>query len=206
MKIIVYQYQNRMQFFTPAEGARLALQVTLSDGKVLVCVEGRVIECSAEDAAALAKDREPLEAWKFVRPWPAPGALATWAETVEQQLERLQPSVIPAGAEAVKMVDADALPEDRSFRDAWTLNAAGDCVVDMAAAREIHKDTLRALRAPKLEALDVEFMRALESGDTARCSAIAAEKQALRDATHDPAIAAAATPEALKAVLPAVLQ
>jgi hypothetical protein len=36
--------------------------------------------------------------------------------------------------------------------------------VNMDKAREIKKDMVRAERAPKLEALDVEFMRAVEAG------------------------------------------
>lgn len=74
--------------------------------------------------------------------------------------------------------------------------------VNMTKAREIKKDQIRADRKPMLEALDVAFMRAVELGDNAQQASIAAEKQALRDATNDPAIAAAETPEELKAVNP----
>jgi len=77
--------------------------------------------------------------------------------------------------------------------------------VDMTKAREIKRDQLRAERQPVLEALDVAYMRAQEAGDTAKQDAIAADKQALRDATVDPAIDAAATPDELKAVtLPSI--
>ena len=78
--------------------------------------------------------------------------------------------------------------------------------VNMDKAREIKKDMIRAERKDKLEALDVEFMRAVEAGDTAAQAVIAAKKQALRDATDDPAIAAAQTPGELKAVVPTALQ
>ena len=78
--------------------------------------------------------------------------------------------------------------------------------IDMDKAREIKKDMIRAERKPKFEALDVAFMRAVEAGDTAKQAEIAAKKQALRDATDDPAITAATTPEELKAVVPAALQ
>ena len=58
--------------------------------------------------------------------------------------------------------------------------------IDMAKAREIHKTNIRNARTPKLAELDIEFQRALEtSADT---SAIAAKKQALRDAPADPVI------------------
>lgn len=55
--------------------------------------------------------------------------------------------------------------------------------INIAKAKAIKLDTFRAERAPKLAALDVAFVRALEQGDTAAQSSIAAEKQALRDVT-----------------------
>ena len=77
--------------------------------------------------------------------------------------------------------------------------------VNMDKAREIKKDMIRDARKAKLEALDVAFMRAVESGDTEAQATIAAQKQALRDATDDPAIVSATTPEELKAVVPQAL-
>jgi len=77
--------------------------------------------------------------------------------------------------------------------------------VNMDKAREVKKDMIRAERAPKLEALDVAFMRAVEAGDAEKQAEIAAKKQALRDATDDPVITAAQTPEELKAAVPAAL-
>ena len=77
--------------------------------------------------------------------------------------------------------------------------------VNMTKAVEIKKDMIRAERDPKLAALDVEFMRAVEAGDTAKQAEISTKKQALRDATDDPAIAAATTPDELKAVVPTAL-
>tara|TARA_R100000152_G_scaffold13895_1_gene6220 strand:- start:209 stop:466 length:258 start_codon:yes stop_codon:yes gene_type:complete len=69
--------------------------------------------------------------------------------------------------------------------------------IDMAKAREIHKEKIRVARAPKLAELDIEFQKAQEtSADT---SAIVAKKQALRDAPADSAIAAASDTAALKA-------
>jgi len=55
-------------------------------------------------------------------------------------------------------------------------------VVNFDKAKEITKERLRAERTPLLQAQDVAFQRALESGvDTA---AIVAEKQRLRDITQ----------------------
>tara|TARA_A100001515_G_scaffold103382_1_gene84026 strand:+ start:31 stop:291 length:261 start_codon:yes stop_codon:yes gene_type:complete len=69
--------------------------------------------------------------------------------------------------------------------------------VDMAKAREIHKDNIRNARTPKLAELDVEFQKALETG--ASTTDIVAKKQALRDAPADSGIDAASDTDALKA-------
>ena len=53
--------------------------------------------------------------------------------------------------------------------------------IDIAKAKEITKDKLRAERKPLLEKLDVDFIKAQEIG--ADTSAIVAEKQRLRDIT-----------------------
>ena len=55
--------------------------------------------------------------------------------------------------------------------------------INIDKAKAIKLDALRAERAPKLAALDLAFMRAVEQGDTAAQARIAAEKQALRDVT-----------------------
>jgi hypothetical protein len=55
-------------------------------------------------------------------------------------------------------------------------------IVDINKAKDITKDRLRAERKPLLEAQDVAFQRALESGSDT--SAIVAEKQRLRDITN----------------------
>ena len=94
------------------------------------------------------------------------------------------------------------VPTDRTFRGAWAFNEAV-IEVDMAKARDIHKDNLRAERKPRLEALDVDYMKALEAGSGA--DAIAAQKATLRNITDDSRIAAASTPDALKALTLAVL-
>ena len=68
--------------------------------------------------------------------------------------------------------------------------------IDLAKAKTITKDRLRAERAPLLAAQDVAFQRALESGsDTA---AIVAEKQRLRDVTSQ--VDACTTTDELRAL------
>ncbi len=69
-------------------------------------------------------------------------------------------------------------------------------IIDINKAKDITKDRLRAERKPLLEAQDVAFQRALESG--ADTSAIVAEKQRLRDITT--LVDTANTVEELKAL------
>lgn len=54
--------------------------------------------------------------------------------------------------------------------------------VNINKAKDITKDRLRAERKPLLEAQDVAFQRALESGEDT--TSIVAEKQRLRDITN----------------------
>jgi len=68
---------------------------------------------------------------------------------------------------------------------------------DMAKAKEIHKTNVRIARTPKLQELDIEFQKALEtSADTTE---IVSKKKALRDAPADSAIDAATDEAGLKA-------
>lgn len=68
---------------------------------------------------------------------------------------------------------------------------------DMTKAREIHKNKIREAREPLLDALDIEFQKALETG--ASTTDIVAKKNALRDAPADSAINSASDTNALKA-------
>ena len=66
--------------------------------------------------------------------------------------------------------------------------------IDIAKAKEITKEKLRADRKSLLEAQDILFQRALETG--ADTTDIVAEKQRLRDITND--VDAMTTEEELK--------
>lgn len=88
------------------------------------------------------------------------------------------------------------VPANRDFRGAWVLS--GSIISeDLDKAKEIFKDKVREARAPLLEAKDVELMKALETG--ADTTAIAAAKNALRDAPAAAAISNATTIAELKA-------
>lgn len=115
-------------------------------------------------------------------------------------------STIPDDTVSYRIVTRDKLPSDRYFRDAWTDSNPTDTVdVDMPKARDIHKKHLRRMRQPKLEALDIEFLKALEEKDDTKMAEIAAKKQALRDVTKDPGISSKRNPDTLKAYIPSIL-
>ena len=51
--------------------------------------------------------------------------------------------------------------------------------IDISKAKDIWKDKIRVARKPALEKLDVDFMKANESGE--ETTSIVADKQTLRD-------------------------
>lgn len=76
-------------------------------------------------------------------------------------------------------VASATVPSNRHFRDAWALD--GTVITeDLAASKVIFADRIREARKPLLEALDADYMKALES--SADTASIVADKQALRDA------------------------
>ena len=68
--------------------------------------------------------------------------------------------------------------------------------INMTKAKDITKERLREERKPLLEAEDIKFMQAQESG--ADTSAIVAEKQRLRDITNQ--VDSCTTTDELKAL------
>lgn len=110
---------------------------------------------------------------------------------------------IKIGANEYK-ADSYTIPSDRVFRDAWAADSEKAVIsVDMAKAKTIWRNKIRAARIAEFSKLDAEFMKALETNSDV--SAIVAQKQALRDAPAHPGIDLAQTPEQLKAVQPAGL-
>lgn len=106
---------------------------------------------------------------------------------------------IPQDASDVQIIEESEIPSDRYFRNAWVAGQ-GTVTHDLEKCKDIQKEVLRSKRKPRLEALDSEFMKALESGDSAKQQSVAAEKQRLRDITKHPSLLGALTPEAIKAV------
>jgi hypothetical protein len=95
--------------------------------------------------------------------------------TGELSIEDVQAKDCPQGT----IIDDSTLPS-RDFRNAWEL-VDGSVAVNFSKAQDLTKARLRDERIPLLEAQDVAFQRALETG--ADTSAIVAEKARLRDIT-----------------------
>lgn len=105
--------------------------------------------------------------------------------------------VYPAAGVPIEQVIATAVPPETEYLlvnevnlvnelfDAYEFSLTGPAF-NPAKGQEIQRNRWREARKPLLEALDVEYMRALERNDTAAAEAIAASKEALRDVTNHP--------------------
>lgn len=144
-------------------------------------------------AARLKLRAKGVEPEKVIVGWRRP----VTAEVIERE-------IAGRGYVSWSVIDPATLPP-REYRDAWVSTPAG-IDIDMDRAREIRKAALRPERDASLAKLDVAYLQALEADDKATQAFIATRKQALRDMTDDPGFAAASTPEALSAFVPACLK
>ena len=88
-------------------------------------------------------------------------------------------------------------PQFRHFREAWVIN--GDVISeDLVTAKTLFKDKIREVRKPLLELEDVNYMKALEDGNTAKAKEIADKKKVLRDLPADTKIDSAKDIDELK--------
>jgi hypothetical protein len=102
--------------------------------------------------------------------------------------------VCPSGEIPIEEVAAKDVPEgkpyaivesldiDNDFFDAYEFQD-GEAVVNMEKAAAIHRERWRVARAPKLAALDIAYMKAMEAMATMEMQEIASQKQELRDIT-----------------------
>lgn len=80
----------------------------------------------------------------------------------------------------------DSVNIDNDYFNAYEFDENEGAKVNLEKAKELHKHKWRSARVPKLTKLDIDFMKAVESGDSEKQSEIAAQKQALRDVTNTP--------------------
>lgn len=111
-------------------------------------------------------------------------------------------NVLAASIPGSKIVDRDSLPKDREFRDAWTI----DGKIDLNKAKKIWQKKIRIARDKKLQKMDIEWMQAMEKGNTKIAASIAAKKQILRDLPQREEITKAESVESLKSFWPEILE
>lgn len=116
---------------------------------------------------------------------PAPGV------TLEQAA-----TAVPQGL-TYKVMNAEDLPADRTFRNAWCDCPINGVAVDVPKAKSIAHDKRRAKRAEEFAPLDIQ------ATIPAQAQAAEAARQAIRDkyAAIQTDIDAAATPEELLAIV-----
>lgn len=69
------------------------------------------------------------------------------------------------------------------FFDAYEFDSEKGAILNIEKAKEIKRNQFRQARKPLLEQHDIEYMRAVETSNTAKKKAIAAKKQELRNVT-----------------------
>lgn len=107
------------------------------------------------------------------------GGVSVCVPTGEMDIDAVKAKDTPSGS---IIVDSADLPQaDNDFFNAWEL-ADGVVTVNLTKAKALTKERLRMERVPLMNAQDVLYMRALESGGL--LDGIVAEKNRLRDITN----------------------
>ena len=137
----------------------------------------------------------------IVSPYYPPGTTAEQEAEIATVVQTKDVPPLPDGSTRPShIVEYSSLDGIKLFFEAWRLRD-GKVVWHKPAADELKRKHFRALRKPLLEKLDVEFIRALESGDTVLVATIAAKKKELRDITLMD-LSRHSTPESLHAFVP----
>jgi len=80
----------------------------------------------------------------------------------------------------------DVLEIENDYFNAYEFHAEHGAEVNIDKAKALHLDKFREARKPILSRLDVDYMKAIEVEDSVKASAIAVQKQELRDITKIP--------------------
>jgi hypothetical protein len=112
-------------------------------------------------------------------------AVCNPVQSINLSIDQIAKKDVPRGC-PYTICNSSELPTDDTFFDAWIYDQSVGNVpinVDVPEVHSIWKNKWRAAREPILKILDVEWMRALEQGNTALTQELASKKQALRDVT-----------------------
>ena len=126
------------------------------------------------------------------------GSVSVIIPTGELPIEEVAQKDVPAGV-AYEIIEDDAIPSDRFFRNAWVANG-GAVDVDLDKAKEIGHDMRRAKRAEEFAPLDEVIAKQIPGKDAAEAEAA---RQAIRDKYTEVQanIDLAETPDEIKAAL-----
>jgi hypothetical protein len=114
-------------------------------------------------------------------------------------MEDLLKKVVPEDClDSADIVEADTIPNDRTFRNSWVTEQGKSVEIDLAKAKDVAKDKVRQARTPKFAELDISYQRADEAGDADAKAAVVVKKQTARDATADTKITDADSVDNLK--------
>jgi hypothetical protein len=104
--------------------------------------------------------------------------------TDQEYLDKITKMVPEDRKSTVKKITNTSFLTDREFRMAWKDLGNGNLDHDLTKAKDIQLDRVRKKRNKKLEALDVDMMRAIEADDAQTKASLLVEKQRLRDLTE----------------------
>jgi hypothetical protein len=128
------------------------------------------------------------------------GGVSVIIPTGELSIEEVAAKDVPADV-TYEIVEDDAIPSDRTFRNAWVM---GDCCIehDIDKCKAIGHERRRAARAEEFAPHDEVIAKQIPGVDAAEAEA---KRQEIRDkyAQVQEAIDAAATPDEIKAALDA---
>ena len=130
------------------------------------------------------------------------GGVSIIIPTGELSIEEVAAKDVPEGV-AYEIVEDDAIPADRFFRNAWVM---GDCCIehDLDKCKALGHDMRRAARTEEFKPYDEVIMKQIPGNDT---SIAEAARQEIRDkyAQVQEQIDAAASPDEIKAALEVTL-
>ena len=126
------------------------------------------------------------------------GGVSVIIPTGELPIEEVAAKDVPEGV-AYEIVEDDAIPADRFFRNAWVANGAA-VDVDLDKAKDIGHDIRRTQRAEEFKPFDDIIAKQIPGLDATEAEASRAQ---IRDkyAQVQAAIDAASDPEEIKAAL-----
>jgi hypothetical protein len=128
------------------------------------------------------------------------GGISIIIPTGELPIEEVAAKDVPEGL-AYEIVDVDAIPSDRYFRNAWVM---GDCCIehDLDKCKALGHDLRRQQRAEEFKPYDEVIMKQIPGADHTTAEAA---RQAIRDkyALIQDVIEGASTPEEIKSALDA---